>query len=422
MMKNFNKIWKAALLLLSFVIAVPVSAQINTPYSMYGYGIISDRASSMQNQMGGIGYAMQSGRQINVMNPASYASIDSLTFLFDMGIDVAMLWSREDKAREHTTGGGLDYVTMQFPITKWMGASVGLIPYSSVGYSFGNDVHSGTRQNQGSGGINQLYAGFGVQQWGISLGANIAYSFGTIVNDFYSKPASSGQTLFEHLMRVRDWDINIGMQYAVRIKKTERLTLGVTYSPKKTLLGTSLATTQEVVLDSRPDTVGTLNLRDHYYTPTSVGAGISWSHDRSSHWMIEADYTWQNWADAPYSPLTDKQGQVLFEGMQFFNRSKIAVGGEFTPNVRGNYGQRITYRLGAYYVEDYLNIRGNRIKEYGVTCGAGFPAPSGKTVVNVGFEWKYRRAYPAAMVQENYFNISLGVNFNELWFWQRKIK
>ena len=37
--------------------------------------------------MGGIGYAMSSGRQINVMwNPASYACIDSLTFLFDMGV------------------------------------------------------------------------------------------------------------------------------------------------------------------------------------------------------------------------------------------------------------------------------------------------------------------------------------------------
>ncbi len=45
--------------------------------------------------MGGVGYAMNSGRQINVMNPASYAAIDSLTFLFDLGADVSMLWSQE---------------------------------------------------------------------------------------------------------------------------------------------------------------------------------------------------------------------------------------------------------------------------------------------------------------------------------------
>ena len=59
-----------------------LSAQNTTsPYSMYGYGILQDGATSSQRQMGGIGYAMQSGRQINAMNPASYASIDSLTFL-----------------------------------------------------------------------------------------------------------------------------------------------------------------------------------------------------------------------------------------------------------------------------------------------------------------------------------------------------
>jgi len=40
-----------------------------TPYSRYGYGILSDHATSTQRALGGIGYAMNSGRQINVMNP-----------------------------------------------------------------------------------------------------------------------------------------------------------------------------------------------------------------------------------------------------------------------------------------------------------------------------------------------------------------
>jgi len=107
--------------------AVPALAQnVSTPYSMYGYGILGDRATSMQKQMGGVGYAMNSGRQVNVMNPASYAAIDSLTFLFDMGADLSFIWSEENSVREKTTGGGLDYITMQFPISKYMGGSVGL--------------------------------------------------------------------------------------------------------------------------------------------------------------------------------------------------------------------------------------------------------------------------------------------------------
>ena len=72
-----------------------MKAQSVSPYSMYGYGIIGDHATSMQRQMGGVGYAMNSGRQINVMNPASYASIDSITFLFDLGADVAFIHRTE---------------------------------------------------------------------------------------------------------------------------------------------------------------------------------------------------------------------------------------------------------------------------------------------------------------------------------------
>ena len=73
-------------------LAVPgLQAQTNattSPYSMYGYGMLSDRATALQRQMGGVGYALSSGRQINPMNPASYAAIDSLTFLWDIGADL----------------------------------------------------------------------------------------------------------------------------------------------------------------------------------------------------------------------------------------------------------------------------------------------------------------------------------------------
>ena len=97
-----------------------------TPYSRYGYGILNDNATSAQRAMGGVGYAMSSGRQINVMNPASYAAMDSLTFLFDMGITGTALWSTEGEESGKDFGGGLDYVTIQFPICKNVGMSAGL--------------------------------------------------------------------------------------------------------------------------------------------------------------------------------------------------------------------------------------------------------------------------------------------------------
>lgn len=414
------------ILLITVLAAVAgVYAQnVRTPYSMYGYGILADRATSMQRQMGSVGYAMNSGRQINVMNPASYAAIDSLTFLFDIGANLSILSQKEGDEKERTTGGGLDYVTMQFPITKYLGASIGLVPYSSVGYSFGKDIAYGAMQNQGEGGINQAYFGLGGRYAGLALGFNFAYSFGNIRNDFFANPQTSGQALVEHMMQVRDWDLQLGLQYTYRINRNDRATLGVTYSPKKSLHGNTWVTTQETTLESVPDTVAFSSMKGKYETPMSLGAGVSYEHNRISKWLVEADVTYQEWSKAKFSPLYDlsKPDNVVFNGMKFNNRVRFALGGEYVPKVRGSYLQRMAYRAGVYFGKDYLNIQGNRLKEYGVTAGFGFNTPEGRTMVNLGFEWKHRMASPESLITENMFNITLGVNVNELWFWQRRIK
>ncbi len=408
------------------LLAAGASAQVDTPYSMYGYGMIGDRATSMQRQMGGVGYAMNSGRQINVMNPASYAAIDSLTFLFDIGADMSMIWSKEDNARRHSIGGGVDYVTMQFPISKFMGGSFGLLPYSNVGYSFGNEIQHGSMENQGSGGINQLYLGLSGKVAGFSVGVNVSYDFGTIVNDVFATPSNGGQTKFEHVMEIRDWNINAGVQYTAKWNRWNKLVVGVTYSPKKSLHGRTWATMQETSQDSAPDTVGYMKLGKKYYTPQSFGVGVSYTYEKSYRLMVEADFTFQDWKNALYSPLMsnnpDTPNEVVFAGMDFNNRTKFAVGAEYVPRLRGNYGERISYRFGGYYCNDYLKIRGNAVKEFGLSCGAGLPTPEGRTLVNVGLEWKQRKGTPNPLLTENYFNITLGVNFNELWFYKRKIR
>lgn len=420
-------IMKRKLISLAAAIAIAATAladNVTTPYSMYGYGVLNDRATSMQRQMGGVGVAMNSGRQVNVMNPASYAAIDSLTFLWDMGADVSMLWQKEGSAKEFSTGGGLDYITMQFPIWKYMGASVGLVPLSQVGYSFGSDIYHGTRQNQGSGGINEAYLGFAGSYKGFNLGFNVSYDFGNIINDIYNYPTTTGTSLFEHVMQIRDWNILLGAQYTAQIARDHKLTLGVTYQPKKTMLGKTYCTLQETSKDAVADTItnGVLKMKNLYYQPQSVGAGINYTVDKKFHFSVEADVQWQQWSKAKYSELTDRKGQVIFQGMNFSDRWRYSLGAEFVPAVRGNYGQRMTYRLGGYATRDYVVIDSNHIREYGVSCGLGLPVLEGKTLINIGFEWKKREATPQKLISENYFNITFGVNFNEVWFWQRKIR
>lgn len=397
------------------------TADVNTPYSMYGYGIMGDRATSMQRQMGGVGYAMQSGRQINVMNPASYASIDSLTFLWDMGANMNMRWSKDSSGSDHGFGGGLDYVTMEFPLSKFMGMSVGMVPYSQVGYSFGNDINYGVRQNQGNGGITEAYAGISGKVGGFSVGVNVSYDFGTIQNDVYATPTAATQSLFEQIMQIRDWNIVAGIQYKLPLNKYNALTLGATYSPKKSFHGNTWVTLQDLTSDSSPDTIATSTLKGKYYSPQTIGVGLSYTHEKVHRILVEADFTWQQWSKAPFSSLEDGAGQVVFDGMRFTDRKKIAVGGEYTHNIRGNYLERMPFRLGGFYTSDYLTISGNTMKEYGISLGTGFIAPHGKTMINFGLEWRHRQTSPVSLLTENYFNIMVGVNFNEVWFFKRKI-
>lgn len=426
---NINNRLISSLAALLAAVSVSFAQNADTPYSMYGYGILGERATSMQRQMGGVGYAMSSGRQINVMNPASYARMDSLTFLFDLGADASVIWSQEGSVKDHTFGGGLDYVTMKFPICKYMGGSIGLLPVSSVGYAFGNEIRHGVMENQGEGGINEAYIGVAGRYAGFSLGLNASYDFGTISNRVYSTPEGSGRTLFEHIMQIRDWNILLGAQYEFNIGKNNSMMLGVTYSPKKSYHGKTWMTRQLLTVETRPDTVGRMSMSGKYFQPNSVGVGVSFTHERASRLSVEADFTFQQWSKATYSPLyelPDKEGnksdRVIFDGMNFNDRLKYAVGAEFVPRIRGNYGQRIAYRLGAYYCDDYLNIRGNRVREYGASLGVGLPTPEGKTIINVGLEWRHRSAHPRKMIGENYLNLTIGVNFNEVWFWKRKIQ
>ncbi len=405
---------------------MPAMAQSSvTPYSKLGYGILSDNATGIQRAMGGVGVAMQNGRQINVMNPASYSQVDSLTFLWDMGIDVTNCWSKEGSNSGYNLGGGLDYITMEFRLSKHLGAALGIVPFSSVGYSFGGNIDNGYDSRIGSGGLSEVFAGIGYQPFkGLSIGANFSYLFGTTSNSTTVTEATSTQ--FNRSMEVKDWNMRAGLQYAFNVSRKHKVVLGLTYQPKKSMHGTALAQMADIDQDYvtnngssvlRYDTVCNLSMKGNYELPTTIGAGISYTYDNRLN--FEVDYTYQQWSKAKYTPLDFFESPLT----KWNDRWKIAAGMSYLPNPRGNYLNRMTYRLGAFYNNDYMNVNGNDVRDYGVALGFSFPALAGnKTLVNLGVEWRHRYTAPTCLIKEDYLNITLSVNFNEMWFWKNKIR
>lgn len=411
------KLYRQIILSLAAVVGLgaAIAQTTQTPYSKMGYGMLNDNVSSTQRAMGGVGYAMKGGRIINVMNPASYADVDSLTFLWDVGIDLTNLWSEENGNKGYSFGGGLDYLTAHFRIAKGLGASFGLVPYSSVGYSYGGKIDNGSETRAGNGGFNQLYVGVGYSPIkNFSVGANFAYLFGTTSNG--NLISSTSTSYFTRNMKIRDWNANLGVQYTLPLMAgRDRLTVGATYQPKKSFHGEAWGTTYDSQ-DTKVDTVGFTKMGGNYEQPASIGVGLSYNVNRKV--TVEADYTYQKWSDAKYQPITGFES----ENFKFDDRWKVAAGLQFTPNKRGSYYGAMAFRLGAFYNHDYMNYGGNNVRDYGVSAGVGLPAPGSKTTVNLGFEWRHRESSPVQLITENYFNITLGVTFNELWFWKSRIR
>lgn len=406
------KITAIAALMLAGTLAATAQNELS-PYSKYGYGLLSDNLNTTQRAMGGVGYAMNNSHQINMMNPASYAMCDSLTFLWDIAFSFTNLWQKEDGERGYTFGGGLEYVNMQFPISKNMGASIGLMPFSEVGYSYAYDLDEGTESRTGDGGISQLYAGVAYRFFNlISLGVNVSYNFGSVTNDTYGYTESSSITQYEHVIEVQDWGINLGLQISKLFNRKHRLTLGLTYTPAKDLRGKAWGTYYNTTSDTSVDTVEIVNLKGRFSTPHMFGAGINYTYDNRV--SFEADYSFQKWSSAKYYDID------LFGTTEFKDRHRAAVGMQIIPKHRGNFVQRTSYRLGANYTRDYISVRGEDLKEYGFGVGFGMPSMFTKTIINLGFEYKHREA--KGYISENYFNITVGVTFDETWFWKNKLR
>jgi len=391
----------------------------NSPYTRYGYGELANNSFGAGRSMGGTGIGLRSSKQINPMNPASYSSIDSMTFLFDFGASAQMSWYKDETSSQSDLNGNVEYMAMQFPLFKTMAMSIGLLPYSHVGYKFGQTKTADGGQTyletfEGQGGLNQLYAGLSVSLWKkrLSLGANVKYLFGEVSHNATSVPSSASSTYVSKTsdFRIKDAAMDFGLQYTHPLSKSDLLTVGLTYSPKINLDNDTyqMISSSEIVTD----TLKGLS----YDLPLSYAIGAS--YEKNNKFIVAADASFQQWSKTSFAGRSG----------EFRNRMKIAAGGEWIPNFYSRpYFNRLRYRAGLSYANSYVQTNGSGYKELSATIGVGFPIsdarPNGaRSFVNVSFEYmKIQPAYKS-MVGEEYLRFTLSYTFNEYWFFKTKIR
>ncbi len=415
-----------------------VGAQTNSPYSRYGYGVLKDQATGPSKGMGGIGYGLKNSLSANPINPASYSAVDTLTMLVDVGINYNFGKMTDNSGSRTDHGGGLDYVTVLFPVTRTVGISGGLLPFSSVGYDYGaddtvEDVEF-RKSFSGSGGLSLAYLGLGYLTpfKGLSVGVNAAYIFGTIENqrsipsiDISGSNISSDYSKFKS----KGLKLDFGFQYQKNISPIDVLTVGAVYSPKMNLHSNyqnrhyDLSSTGTLIKGDTTEIGGLMGAIPH-----TLGAGFTVKRDKRI--TYGADVTFQKWTNMKYSTT---MGDEMSVSDRFNNRIKVNVGGEYIRNLYDrNLLGRMKWRGGLNFSNSYMNIKDASGKvsgynEYGAAVGFGIPfydpQSYGKrtSYVNINFEYKKLKPKASGLINEDYFGVSFNMNINDFWFMKRKI-
>lgn len=425
-MVGFKQTLCALLLTIISMVAVAQNTT-NSPYTRYGYGQLSEQNFANSKAMGGIAYGLRNGSQINPLNPASYTAVDSLTFLFEGGFSLQNTNFSSQGMKVNAKNSSFDYVAMQFRMRKWLSMSIGLLPYSSVGYQLSKVDVDGVSENAqnvvtyaGDGGMHQLYAGLGIKVLkNLSVGVNASHFWGEITRESaIIFPNNLNAFSYEDLthMSVRDYKLDFGVQYTQNFGKKHAVTLGAVFSPKrklnndayvqKAMFSNATTTNKALVSATITDTIAT------YETPNTFGVGLTYVYDKRL--TVGVDYSLQQWGDVTF----------MNQPNAFCNASRISLGAELIPNYMSrNYFAHIKYRFGTYYSEPYYKIEGVRAcKEFGVSAGVGLPLPNSRSLINLTAQYIRVNGQKSNMVDENTLRVSIGITFNERWFLKRKVQ
>ena len=431
-----KKIFFAVLLLVS-VVGSYAQSGTNSPYSQYGYGVLADQSSGFNRGMNGLGLGFHEHNQVNFLNPASYSSLDSLTFIFDAGVSGQITNFEENGKKKNAKNADFEYVVAAFRFAPHVGISFGIVPFTNVGYSYSfteyvSSMKTSTYTNKynGSGGLREIYLGVGWEPFkGFSLGVNGGYLWGnytkSLVNN-YSE--SNANTLAKNYAAdVRSYKLDFGLQYTTKITKKDELTLGLTYTMGHKIGGDA---TCQVIMNNTQTSVSDTTLYPKnggldLELPHMFGAGLALNH--SNKLKLGVDYTLQQWSKIEY-PEYFVENQVPTYSLRknlFTDRHKLTVGGEYCPDEEGKtILKRVRYRAGVSYATPYLKINGaDGPKEISASFGFGIPIINrynNRSILNISAQWV--RQDTKNYITENMFRINIGLTFNEKWFAKWKVE
>ena len=406
----------------------------NSPYSRYGFGTINDRAQGFNKGMAGVAQGFRDATAVNFQNPASYSAVDSLTLLFDIGVSLQNANFKQGSLKKNAKNTAVDYVSAQFRAWRNVGMSFGLLPLTSIGYSFknkqtladidGSGEKTETTSYSGDGGLREVYLGAG---WNVfkdfSIGANVGFVWGDYSHTIQAAFSDNNVNQFRRVYSadISTYKIDFGAQYSRLVSKKDLVTLGASYTLGHQINSTAMFMNQIANYSGSVSTGDTVKVRNAFDMPHAIAAGVAWNHNNK--WKVGLDYSIELWKNAKFPQLTSNNGENKYVSSTgaFDNRPRVSLGGEYIHNSLGiKYRDHIRYRAGVSYGTAYAKANGqDGAKDLLVTVGVGLPIANiinNRSTLNLSAQWENIKPKGPGAITENYLRLCVGITFNEKWF------
>ncbi len=403
-----------------FLVLISLAETLNaqntvSPYSIFGPGEIQPKGFGRSIGMGRAGIALKSDIQLNNLNPASYTGIDSLHFIFEVGIDGKFSQFESKGKKSSGFNANMQYIACGFPVTRWWANSFGISPYSSIGYNIttqnyieGSDLKY-ISQFKGSGGITLGYwaNAFRITK-NLSVGVNSSFIFGPLTQEEYIYQSDlNASYIITKNDYLHSFYFDYGLQYMFRIKKLD-FGAGITYANRQSLVSGYNMTVQDGNLTSIDSEEGKKGKRD---IPETAGVGLMIS--KPERFTLAFDYQLQKWSGLKYPVMPGT----------FNNAQSFSAGIEMRPwkmSVSNHFFQNWIYRAGGNYYSSYLKIGSEVINRFGFNLGFGIPLPSRISMVNFAFEAGSQGTINHNLIRERYLLMHVNFSLDEFWFLKNK--
>ncbi len=419
LIKVNSNLMKILLVITLLISATAMNGQTNnSPYSIIGIGDIEDNYFNRTSGLSNTGIAYRSNRNLINNNPASFSALDNQFFVGEIGTRgkyTGYYGTPIDPLNNNSTDITFKRFVIGTKVTRHLGTSVGLVPYSSENYEFnapqpvlGTNGETANSYSQGFGGLHRVFMANSYEFFNhLSLGIDASYLFGSIsqktilqsTNSYIStnKSTDYGNLYFDY-----------GLQYYGKLNKKWDFSIGATFANKTDLYP------QYSIIILAADSSQLYNqpqLQHNFSLPVSYGVGISLTKNKK--YTFVADCKYQGWSALKYSGYN----------YSLQNSNRISAGFEVSKkkNIYNNFYETSYFQTGLYYSNSYLNVYGQQITDMGATIGFGVNAKRSGLGYTFTLQYGIKGSQSNGLIQERYGSITIMLSYRDLWYTKGKV-